>query len=158
AVTPLLGWLRATMGVLQSAASSSDFFQKAAQAVVDIVGCDSGRVLLLEGGRWRVAEARAAGDLDTLASGPDWQPSHSVLERVREEKRTFWQGPEQADPVPAESLVGVTMVVAAPILDRDGGVIGALYGDCRDVPGRLARPRITDLEAMLVELLASGVS
>jgi adenylate cyclase len=158
AVTPLLGWLRATMGVLQSAASSSDFFQKAAQAVVDIVGCDGGRVLLLEGGTWRVAVARAAAAVGAAAGGPDWQPSHSVLERVREEKRTFWQGPEQADPVPAESLVGVTMVVAAPILDRDGTVIGALYGDCREVPGRLPRPRITDLEAMLVELLASGVS
>jgi hypothetical protein len=38
-------WLRAAMDVLQCA-SSSDFFQKAAQAVVDIVGLDRGRVLL----------------------------------------------------------------------------------------------------------------
>ena len=37
----ILGWLQATMGVFLSAASSSDFFVKAAQAVVDVVGLDS---------------------------------------------------------------------------------------------------------------------
>jgi adenylate cyclase len=154
AVGPLLGWLRATMGVLQSAASSSDFFQRAAQAVVEIVGCDSGRVLLREADGWKVAVVRTA---DHAAAATPGEPSDSVLGRVREEKRTFWQGPEQ-ETTTAESLVGVSMVVAAPILDRDGEVIGALYGDCREAPGRLSRPRITELEAMLVELLASGVS
>lgn len=140
--------------MLQSAATSSDFFQRAAQAVVDIVGCDSGRVLLLEGGRWRVAVARAAGGL--VAAEPNWQPSHGVLERVREDKRTFWEWPEQ-EPTP-ESLAGLSMVVAAPIVDRDREVIGAVYGDCREVPGMQSRPRITEVEAMLVELLAGGVS
>jgi adenylate cyclase len=153
AVGPLLGWLRATMGVLQSAASSSDFFQKAAQAVVEIVGCDSGRVLLLEGDAWKVAAVHRGEHVE----GPLGPLSDSFLSQVRDEKRTFWQGPDQGE-TPAESLVGVEVVVAAPLLDRDDEVIGALYGDCREAPGKLARPRITELEAMLVELLASGVS
>ena len=34
------------MGVLQSAASTDDFFVRAARALVDLVGLDSGRVLL----------------------------------------------------------------------------------------------------------------
>jgi adenylate cyclase len=153
AVGPLLGWLRATMGVLQSAASSSDFFQKAAQAVVEIVGCDSGRVLLLEGDAWKVAAVHRGEHVE----GPLGPLSDSFLSQVRDEKRTFWQGPDQGE-TPAESLVGVEVVVAAPLLDRADEVIGALYGDCREAPGKLARPRITELEAMLVELLASGVS
>src|SRR5207253_3186234 len=46
----ILGWLQATMGVFLSAASSSDFFAKAARAVVDVVGLDSGQVILLNNG------------------------------------------------------------------------------------------------------------
>jgi adenylate cyclase len=49
--------------------------------------------------------------------------------------------------------MGVQAVVAAPILDQKGDVIGVLYGDRR----QLGRP-ITRVEAMLVELLACGVA
>ena len=48
----MLSWLQASMGVFQAAASSSDFFAKAAQAVVDIVGLDSGTVLLWQNDKW----------------------------------------------------------------------------------------------------------
>ncbi len=53
----IITWLKAAMGVLQSAATSHDFFEKAAQAVVETVGLDTGRVLLLEGGEWRTVSA-----------------------------------------------------------------------------------------------------
>jgi adenylate cyclase len=48
-------------------------------------------------------------------------------------------------------------VVAAPILDRHGEVIGALYGE-RRLTGAFSPDPITQLEAMLVEVLASGVA
>lgn len=51
------------------------------------------------------------------------------------------------------SVLGVQAVVAAPILDQRGEVIGILYGDRR----QLGKP-ITRIEAMLVELLACGVA
>src|SRR5207249_3128728 len=57
----------------------------------------------------------------------------------------------------AESLSGVEAVVAAPILDRAGAVLGALYGERRQ---RL-RPGVAafgEPEARLVELLARGVA
>ena len=44
-------WLRAVMRVLQSAATDSDFFQQAAQAVVEMVHLDVGRVLTRGSGR-----------------------------------------------------------------------------------------------------------
>src|SRR5207248_4623678 len=43
-VTGIIGWLRAMIRVLQSAASDADFFQKGAQAVVEVVRLDLGRV------------------------------------------------------------------------------------------------------------------
>src|SRR5207248_1984218 len=80
-----------------------------------------------------------------------------VLKNVVEEKRTFWQSQDFSALSIAESLAGVEAVVAAPILAADGRVIGAVYGDCRMDPRAPARPLITKVEAMLVELLAGGV-
>ena len=108
----LVGWLRAAMAVLQSAASSSDFFTKAARTVVDLVGLDAGRILLLEHGEWRDQTPQLRRDRDT-------RPSQTILNRVRQEKRTFWEVP-----LDAASMCGVQAVVAAPILNRHGEVIG----------------------------------
>jgi adenylate cyclase len=136
--------------VLQSAAGSLDFFQQAARAVVDLVALDSTRVMLLERGEWKTQamqrRARTQSDADA-------NPSRRLLERLIREKRTFWEVPS-ADR--GASLVGVRAVVAAPILDPRGEVIGALYGDRRE-DRSLTHP-ISRLEAMLVELLAGGVA
>src|SRR4051812_30217287 len=56
----LLRWLQTAMGVIQAAAGSTDFIPKAAQALVDEVGFDTGRVLLLHEGEWRPVEVRTA--------------------------------------------------------------------------------------------------
>jgi adenylate cyclase len=147
----LLRWLQTTLEVLQSAVTSSEFFHKAAQAVVDLVGLDSGRVLLLEDGLWKVVSV-CTGTGITVSAG--WEPSTTVMAEVVREKKTFWQAP----PVDAKSLRGVEMVVAAPILRRDGTVIGALYGECREESPLKAPTRLTRTDAMLVEVLASGVA
>ncbi|HLJ97575.1 MAG TPA: adenylate/guanylate cyclase domain-containing protein [Gemmataceae bacterium] len=147
-------WLRSALDVLQSAASSSDFFERAAQAVVQMVGLDSGRVLLLIQGEWQTQATRTA---HLVSAESSWRPSQHVLGCVCKEKRTFWEMPTAAA-TPAASLIGVKAVVAAPILSRDGIVIGALYGERRRDSAFLNDKPITELEAMLVELLAGGVA
>jgi adenylate cyclase len=144
----LVDWIQAVLMVLQSAAGSLDFFARAGRAVVDLVGLDSGRVLLLENGRWKEQACQITAG---LTADPDWQPSYQVMQKVLEEKKTFWQIPEAA----GQSLAGVKAVVAAPILDRRGQVIGSLYGERR--LHNQTTP-ITKLEAMLVEVLAGGVA
>jgi adenylate cyclase len=149
----IVRWLQACMGVLQSAASSSDFFTKAALAVVEMVGLDTGQVLLLdENGDWRPEAIRTAAGSE---STPDWRASRQVLNTVRAEKKTFWEVPTMAAATGA-SLKGIKAVVAAPILDRNGRVIGALYGD-RHSKSLISAP-ISEMQAMLVELLAGGVA
>jgi adenylate cyclase len=150
----LLRWLHTTMGVLQSAAGSPDFFARGARAIVDIVGLDSGMVLLWDKGEWRT-EVLAQGA--QAAGQPHVPPSRHVLTKVAHEKRTLWQVPRPAAQ-DASSLAGVRAVVAAPILDRDGGVIGALYGDRRQDGAVGTAAPLTNLEAMLVELIAGGVA
>jgi adenylate cyclase len=143
----LVGWLQMALGLLQSAANSADFFPRAAQAVVDLAGMESGRVLLFNETGWKEeASAFANGQVQD----PSWQPSQRIVGRVRAEKKTFWELPRLTA---AGSVLGVQAVVAAPILDPKEEVIGILYGDRR----QLGRP-INRIEAMLIELLACGVA
>ena len=53
----MIRWLRAAMEVLQAAATSSDFFEKAAHAAAEMVGLDSVSVWLLKDEEW-VIEAQ----------------------------------------------------------------------------------------------------
>ena len=81
-------------------------------------------------------------------------------------KRTFWYDPlhhvasfEVSRPTDVgSSLAGVDSVVAAPILDRQGTVIAVLYGERRLNSIVATGKRISKLDAMLIELLASGVA
>jgi adenylate cyclase len=149
-VTGIVRWLQAAMGVLQSAAGSSDFFQRAARAVVDLVGLDSCRVLLREQGNWKMQALQTADGVPRLAEA---QGSRKILDKILQEKRTFWELPSTNF---TASLMGVKALVAAPILSPQGDVIGVLYGD-RSSKSDGLRP-ITQIEALLVELLASGIA
>jgi adenylate cyclase len=149
----LVGWLQTVMGVLQATVGTADFLDKATEALVQIVGLELGRVLLLHEDEWT---AVAAHSDPPKGSGP-WQPSRHVLTAVREQKKTFWQLARPADAADTPSLRPLQTVVAAPLLDPAGQVIGALYGERRQAP---ASPLHAGgkLEAMLVEMLASGVA
>ena len=154
----LLRWLETVLGVFQSAANSRDFPEQAAFAVTKIVGLDAAAMLRCgDDGRWRVEALHA----NAPEAGRDaWRPSQTLLARVRRERRTFRHVPTTGAGT-AASLVGVSALVAAPILDGEGRVIGALYGDRRsgrNGPGRGRHLEITAFEAKLVELLASGIA
>ena len=149
-VDALVSWWQNVIAVLQSASNSDDFFQKAAQAVVRLVGLDVGAVFLHEHGAWRPAA------LETGGPGTA-RPSTTVLRRVLEEKRTFYSRVDQSASV-FTSMGSIEAYVAAPILDRDDAVIGAVYGHrSRELTDATAA-EITHLEALLVQTLASGVA
>ncbi len=154
-VESLLHWLQAVVVVLQTANRSEDFFATAARAVVEALDMDTGCVLIRRDGRWSPeAHHNACGGAGTEGDG--WGPNLGVLDRLSGEKRTLWSdagSAEDAGPAP------LTSVVAAPILDRACEVIGALYGERR--PGGCSGEtgmRIRKIDAMLLELLASGLS
>jgi len=148
----LLRWLQAALAVIHDAAGTRDFFPRAARALVEIVGLDAGRVLRRERGGWAID---AAWPADSASLSPQWRPSETVLGRVCGEKRTFWHDPTAG---PSASLADVSAVVAAPVLNRDGEVIGALYGERRRSRSSDEGPRIARVEALLVDLLAGGVA
>jgi adenylate cyclase len=144
--------LRAAMEVLQAAATSSDFFEKAAQAAAEIVGLDSVSVWLLKDDEWVEQRPAAVGGEDKQGanrqSGGMRPPaSRHVLNKIRQRAKTLWNKPE-ANASATTSLESVASVVAAPILNRQGEVIGALYGD-RAFLGPPSRQRgdITEVQA-----------
>jgi adenylate cyclase len=149
----VLAWLHATMSVLQSAVGATDFLDRAAAALVRIVGLDSGRVLLRDGDNWTTQITQGPPP----PQGDHWRPSRHVLDRLLRERRAVWQRPRQATVPDSASLVGLDTVVAAPLLDAQNNVLGALYGERRrgsPAPSHSGGR----LEAMLVDLLACGVS
>ena len=150
----LLLWLQASMDVFQSAAASADFLPKAARAAAQLVGLDTAAVLLRRSNEWSVATA--AGRENATVSD-SWQPSQTMLKRVLNDRRTFIHVPPLDGGV-AMSLVGVQSLVAAPILDRHGEVIGALYGERYTSGLHSAAAAIRELDAKLFELLAYGVA
>jgi adenylate cyclase len=150
----LIEWLRVMIRVFQSAACDADFFQQAAAAVVEVVRLDQGRVLTREGDEWNTV---ASWDKSAALAGRTEPPSRLVVGRVCNEKRTTWLDPSQIAE-DCSSLAGVSSVVAAPVLDRLGQVIAILYGERRlESMLHAARP-ISRVDAMLIEVLAVGLS
>jgi adenylate cyclase len=152
-VEEVIGWLRTMIGVLQSAAGDTGFFQRAAQAAVEVVSLDRGRVLTRDGEGWKTVASFPESDnrLDR-----DEPPSRLVVNLVCEDKLTRWFDPFQL-PEDCSSLASVSSVVATPILDRAGEVIAILYGE-RRLESLLARRPVTRLDAKLFEVLAVGLS
>ena len=152
----LLRWLETVLGVFQSAANSRDFPELAAKALVKIVGLDTAAMIECDHeGRWKTA---ALHSLNEGQEEETWVPSQTLLKQVRNEKRTYRHVPASAADT-AKSLQNVSALVAAPILDGEDKVIGALYGDRRLLGSQSGEfPEITPFEAKLVEVLASGIA
>jgi adenylate cyclase len=148
----MLLWLQEIVGVLQSAVGSPDFRERAAQTLVESIKLDVGLVLRMYEGEW-IVEADYGlrpGDSST------WRPSGHVLGKVLQTRHTHWQRRHAGDGQTWLSTHGLDLIVASPLLDDRGEVIGALYGEHR--VGSAVDPVSDRLQAVLVDLLASGVS
>jgi len=149
-VEQLSRWFETLVAVQQSAASSPDFHRETARAIVDLIGLDCGLVILRDQEGWRVAASHGQNP----SAGAEF--SRSILERVSEERRTFYQVIE--DRTPSRSQLAGSSVVAAPIFSAEGGpVIGAVYGVRASGPDRSGQA-IRPLEAQLVQVLAGAVT
>ncbi len=144
----LVRWFEAVLAVQKAAPGTVEFYQQAAQALIDLIGMDRGFVLLREGETWQVAARAYCGD-----GGPGRDFSSTILRHVVEERRTFFQASVRS--LGTESLQGVQTVVASPLFDGQDNVVGALYGS-RSLSAR--RQEIGPLEAQVVQLVATIVS
>jgi signal transduction histidine kinase len=145
----LTRWFEAVVSAQRSTPAAPDFYDQTARALVDLIGLDTAVVLLRQGEGWRVV-ARSFKD----EGAPGREFSMTILNKVAAQRRTMYR--ERFAPGSlSDSLVNILSVVASPIFDGRGEVIGAIYGS------RANRPRsqeIGPLEAQMVQVLASSVT
>ncbi len=144
----IVNWLQMTMQVLQGTIGSQDFIKEAAVALVDIVGLESGRVLLGTPGNLKVATAHPPEFFNIK----NWEPNKNIVKRLSEFKKTIWHTGEIKV---GKTNLGAMAVVAAPIMDSKGNFLGALYGERS--PTKSER-RSAIIEGLLVDMLACGLS
>ena len=149
----LLEWLQAAMAVFQNPASSNKFLVDVAVSIASLTNLDCAAVMLLEQDRW---EIKAFHSPKGTVAKETWQPSLTILNEILKDKTTIRQLPSHLNQA-VHSLASVHSLVASPILDQTGVVIGALYGD-RRTASTSTSSAISELEARLVDLLACGVA
>ncbi len=148
----LVQWFERVIAVQRAAPGSPEFYDQTARGLVELIGLDRGLVLLRRGNSWKVAGRAASGE-----DLPGREFSGTILRKVAEEKRTFYQSTPSGGSS-SESLVGVQALVASPIFDAAGEVIGVVYGSRVGFYGRAGSAGgIGPLEAQAVQLLASTV-
>ncbi|SFH71189.1 adenylate/guanylate cyclase domain-containing protein [Planctomicrobium piriforme] len=143
--------LQTVMDVFLGARSEQELFASAVEGALALIGFDSARVLRDHNGVWLEALVQSAKPNRLIVTAP----SQQVLKSVREKKRTFWD--TSLANSSSLSLSQVNAVIGAPILDAEGNVIGALYGD-RIAESAVQSKDITELDARLMELLACGIA
>ncbi len=164
--------LQLALGVVQEAAGSDRFFQAAVDAALQIVGLD--RVLILlrneSTGFGKSSSSPSCFDgwsvmaekiRDSARPGTIGPLSRTVFQRTIDAGSTQIFDPGtggQAGFDNAQSLMQVCCATAAPILDHERQVLGVLYGDRWTTGGDLDSRRISDLEATIIEVLASAMA
>lgn len=149
---PVIRSLERVMSLFQTSISSTDFFSTAAKAVVDVVGLDTGRILLYQNGQWNEVVIECSPYVK------EWVDfSKTILDQGRLHKSAFWHdGTQNIDELSVSAEL-IDAVVAAPIMNEHKELIGAVYGD-RSIQSVNGGEAVTEWEAMLVELLACGVA
>ncbi|MDR3638646.1 MAG: adenylate/guanylate cyclase domain-containing protein [Isosphaeraceae bacterium] len=145
----LARWFEGLVSVQRASASTGEFFRQTARAVVELIGLDCGLVLQHRADGWNVLARHDANAQN------DAGYSRTVLDRVYRERQTYFQDPSPGSAT--RSLVDVGAVVAAPVLDEQGQVAGAVYGARFRRSGGFG-VAIRPLEAQLMQVLAASVS
>ena len=143
-----LRFLEISLIRLQASADVKTLCDQAASCCAELLELDSVWVFLLEENEWAVKAWARRGDVVREKAG---DASRFVLGKVREERRTFWLTSQ------AVGIGVLPSVAAAPLLDAQGAVIGAIYGH-RLATSDSSRVPVNRLLALSVELLASAVS
>ena len=144
-------WFETLIAVQKSASGSMEFYEDTARAVVELIGLDRGLVLMIKDGRWMVQARFPDEDVDHR------EFSVSVLAKMAKEKKTFYQS-GAALQSQSVSVMGIQAVIAAPIFDKTGKVVGAIYGVRSKAPAMGgASLGVNPLEAQIIQLLASSV-
>lgn len=152
--------VRSALTVVQQAAGSNEFFDSAVRSVATMIELDRALALLRKDDQWVIRSAYSTDtDSSTGREKGSEAPSYSrsLLDRVLKFGKTIIYDPANYLHTTDSSMMVLDRAVAAPILDENRNVIGALYGD-RKYGSTSQDTPIGDLEAALLEVMAGAVA
>lgn len=148
--------VRTVLEAFKAPSGSDEFFSAAGSAAVKMIDLDRVAILFKQAGDW-ICRAQSFRPETSSAQAGRKPFSRTLLHEMEANSRTTVMEPQLSPGGLAVSMVNVERAVAAPILDRAHKIIGALYGD-RAGDGTHADRPIGDLEAAMLDVLASGIS
>ena len=159
-----IGLIRQALDVVKKSTGSDEYFSAAVRNTANMIELDRAYVITRSGGSEWSVRAKYAFDSDTSVRDVHSEerktmPSGSgmILDRLVETRRTVLYEPSSYMHTTGSSMMMLDRAVAAPMLNQQGEVIGALYGDRRFGSERGDRP-IGELEATLLEIMAGAVA
>jgi adenylate cyclase len=145
-------WAQVVTDMARGFASREELFRETARCVLQMVRLDVAAVLLRNGSRWEPQAVEPSAE----DSPRSVSPRPSALAALLQRKATVWRTPTREEEADWSSIADMRAVVAAPLLDPQGGVVGAIYGE-RTLTS-LPTSHQTKLESMLLGLVAALVA
>lgn len=135
---------------------SKAFFDAAAQAALQMIGLDRVAVLRKEQDAWVCSTLVFRPGLDQSRAAAR-RFSQALLTQMEHNGRTTSVDPQIDSLSVSQALQDIDRAVAAPIFGENKQIVAALYGDRLTGVSENSEP-IGELEAALLEVLASGIS
>lgn len=148
--------VRLALEAFQQPPGSKQFFDAAGRAAIAMIDLDRVAVLRKAGGQWvcRALSIRPGLDPERAAQR---HFSQTLLAQMERAGQTTCISPQSQAQDVGQSITECDRAVAAPIFDEHKQIVGALYGDRLLGESDNVDP-IGDLEAALLEVIASGIS
>ncbi len=141
-------WFEAIIGLQRLLPGEPGYFERIAQALVELIGLDRGLVLWRNDKGWKAIARAYKGEGGT---GRDF--SQNIMDMLLRDRRTYFQSSMKGSQF--TSLASVHAVVASPLFNDKEVIIGALYGSRALSP---TSRNLGKLEAQMVQLMASTVT
>ncbi len=142
-------WFVSLTAVQHAALGQEGFHQTSTNAIVDVVGLETGTLVLAKGDAWEVI-----ANATRMSGEPVESWCQTLLEKVVAEGQTFF---ETVTSEPDVASVKSHFFVAAPVLGSSEEVLGVLFGTRRIEPNKISTG-IRRLEAVFVTLIAGIIS
>ncbi len=148
--------VRTALEAFKEPPGSKEFFAAAGRAAIQMIDLDRVAVLLRRGDAWECRALSFRSGLDqSRAAAREF--SQTLLKRMAASGQTTCVDPNFEDQSMWRSITEIDRAVASPIFGNNKEIVGALYGDRLIGESENNQP-IGELEAALLEVLASGIS
>ena len=163
-IPDILKVLESTLGIIQSAMTDREFFERAVQLMINLLDLDQAWALTLSPkGQWDVvAMSSNPNSLRTIKK----EPNDFLLRKLKESGQSAWMRTSDENLTFSEVEMGLSESVGAPVLDPKGQVIGGLCGikfvshdlEEKKLGVKTKSQKLAEIRAIIMQILAGCVA